>query len=62
VKPNGRQIRNIVTYARALAKSEDRLIESDHLVRVADMTEQFTVKMQDMLQKQRHRNELNYEE
>jgi hypothetical protein len=62
VKPNGRQIRNIVTYARALAKSEDRLIELDHFIRVTDTTEQFTVKMQDLLQKQRHRNELDYEE
>jgi hypothetical protein len=62
MKPNGRQICNIVTYARALAKSEDRLIELDHLIRVADTTEQFTVKMQDLLQKQRHQNELDYEE
>jgi AAA+ superfamily predicted ATPase len=33
VKPNGRQIRNIVAYARALAKSEDKLIDVDHLIR-----------------------------
>jgi hypothetical protein len=62
VKPNGKQIRNIVTYARALAKSEDRPIDLGHLIRVADTTEQFTAKIQDLLQKQRHRNELDYQE
>ena len=60
-KPNGRQIRNIVTYARALAKSEDQKITLDHLLRVAETTEVFTNRMAGLLQKQRNRNELDWE-
>jgi hypothetical protein len=66
-KPNGRQIRNIVTYARALAKSEKdekgnkRLLTLDHLMRVAEMTTTFTESMKELMQRQRLTNELEYE-
>jgi hypothetical protein len=60
--PNGRQIRNIVTYARALAKSEGKPLTIEHLLSVADTTSTFTDSMKDLTRRQRERSEVNYDE
>lgn len=61
-KANGRQIRNIVTGARALAKRKDELLTIDHLVTVDETTSDFMNSMADLMQKQRARNEVDYEQ
>lgn len=59
-KTNGRQIRNIVTYARALAKSEKSKLTIKHLDRVDQVTSDFTESMKDSFNRQRARNEVDY--
>ena len=61
-KPNGRQIRNIVTYARALAKSENKKMTLQHLERLAEMTSIFMDSMKSLNRDSHERNELPYEE
>jgi hypothetical protein len=61
-KPNGRQIRNTVTYARALAKSENTKATLDHPITVAETTSTLTESMKESTRSQRSRNELAYEE
>jgi hypothetical protein len=61
-KANGRQIRNIVTYARALAKSEKKKLTLEHLIRVDDVTSNFTESMKEVFNRQRARNEVDYED
>ncbi len=56
-KSNGRQIRNIVNGARALAKSEGTCLTVKHIERVEENTAKFTESMSESLQKQRHRRE-----
>jgi hypothetical protein len=41
-KAKGRRIRNAVTYARALAMSEDKELTLRHIVRVNEDTSKFT--------------------
>ena len=57
-KANGRQIRNIVAGAHALALHEGELLDINHLVKVEEATATFIDKMADMMQKQRAKNEL----
>ena len=57
--PNGRQIRNIVTYAWALAKNEDEKLSIKHLQSVANMTLDFTESMKDLTRKQRDMSEVD---
>jgi hypothetical protein len=57
--PNGRQIRNIVTYAWALAKSEGKELEIGHLQSVANTTLDFTDSMKDLTRKQRDKSEVD---
>lgn len=59
-KANGRQIRNIVTYARALAKSEGVKLTIKHLNRVDQVTSDFTESMKEVFTRQRARNEVDY--
>lgn len=59
-KANGRQIRNIVTGARALAKSKNEKLKLEHLVTVDETTTNFIISMAEMIQKQRARNEADY--
>jgi hypothetical protein len=61
-KANGRQIRNIITYARALAKSEGAKLTLLHLTRVDQVTSEFTESMKDVFTRQRARNEVDYED
>ncbi|KAL9082277.1 MAG: hypothetical protein Q9165_008922, partial [Trypethelium subeluteriae] len=61
-KANGRQIRNIVAGARALAKSKDQLLSLEHLVAVDETTSNFIRSMADLMQKQRARNEVDFEQ
>ena len=61
-KANGRQIRNIVTGARALAKSKNQRLTLEHLVTVDETTSNFINSMADLMQKQRARNEIDYEQ
>lgn len=61
-KANGRQIRNIVTYARALAKSEKSKLTVKHLNRVDQVTSDFTESMKEVFNRQRARNEVDYED
>lgn len=61
-KANGRQIRNIVTGARALAKSKKQPLALEHLVTVDETTSNFINSMADLMQKQRARNEVDYEQ
>ncbi|KAF3035289.1 hypothetical protein E8E12_001623 [Didymella heteroderae] len=56
-KTNGRQIRNIVTYARALAASEGQKLTLKHLVRVDEVTSRFTESMKESFDRQRAKNE-----
>lgn len=60
-KANGRQIRNIVTGARALAKSKGEKLSVEHLLTVDETTSNFITSMADLMQKQRARNEVDYE-
>jgi hypothetical protein len=48
VSTNGRQSRNIIAYARALAKSEGELLMIKHLTSVGDTTSTFTDSMRDL--------------
>lgn len=57
-KANGRQIRNIVTYARALATSENKKLTLRHLVRVDEVTSKFTESMKESFDRQRAKNEV----
>jgi hypothetical protein len=57
-KANGRQIRNIVTCARALAKSEGAKLTLLHLTRVDQVTSEFTESMKDVFTRQMARNEV----
>ncbi|KAH6621735.1 hypothetical protein C7974DRAFT_314820 [Boeremia exigua] len=59
-KTNGRQIRNIVTYARALAKSEGGRLTIKHLNRVDQVTSDFTESMKEVFTRQRARNEVDF--
>ncbi|KAJ8110721.1 hypothetical protein OPT61_g6504 [Boeremia exigua] len=59
-KANGRQIRNIITYARALAKSEGVKLTIKHLNRVDQVTSDFTESMKEVFTRQRARNEVDY--
>lgn len=60
-KANGRQIRNIVTGARAWAKQHKEKLTLSHLVKVDDATQHFIEKMADIVQKQRARNEVDFD-
>jgi len=60
-KANGRQIRNIVTGARRLAKSKGERLSLKHLITVHDTTSDFINGMAELMQKQRAKNELDYE-
>lgn len=51
---NGRQIRNIVTSAQALARSEKKLLTRDHLDDVLKMTDKFQRALQDVISQSRH--------
>lgn len=55
---NGRQIRNIVTYAWALARSEGNKLNYEHLRSVADTTLEFTDSMKDLTRRQREKSEV----
>jgi SpoVK/Ycf46/Vps4 family AAA+-type ATPase len=59
-KTNGRQIRNIVTYARALATSQNSKLTMIHLSRVDQVTSDFTESMKEVFNRQRARNEVDY--
>ncbi|XP_014551171.1 hypothetical protein COCVIDRAFT_31239 [Bipolaris victoriae FI3] len=59
VPPNGRQIRNIVTHAWALAKSEEEKLNIQHLQSVANMTLDFTESMKDLTMRQRDMSEVD---
>lgn len=54
---NGRQIRNIVSGAQALAKSEDEKLSYDHLSVVYDATSDFVQSLKDLTLQKRGRNE-----
>lgn len=54
---NGRQIRNIVTSAQALAASQDVPLEFDHINHVYDTTVDFLESLKDLTQQKRGRNE-----
>lgn len=58
---NGRQIRNIVTYARALAKSEGSKLTLQHLISVDDTTKVFMNNMSDLVSIQRAKSEARYD-
>ncbi|KAF9699918.1 hypothetical protein EKO04_002676 [Ascochyta lentis] len=58
---NGRQIRNIVTYARALAKSENSKLTLQHLISVDDTTKVFMNNMSDLVSIQRAKSEARYD-
>lgn len=58
-KANGRQIRNIVSGALALAKQEGSKLTPSHLSRVDDATATFIDKMADTTNKQRAKNEVD---
>jgi hypothetical protein len=60
--PNRRQIRNIVTYARALALSEGKPMKLDHLIKIADITSAFMDSMKNLTQDRPKRNELPFNE
>lgn len=60
-KTNGRQIRNIVTGARGLARSKGEKLALKHLVRVFETTSDFINSMAEVTQKQRIKNELDYD-
>jgi hypothetical protein len=51
-----------VTYARALAKSEKKKLTLEHLIRVDDVTSNFTESMKEVFNRQRARNEVDYED
>jgi hypothetical protein len=59
---NGRQIRNIVTYALALARSEGSRMNINHLTRVAETTSTFTDSMREITRKQRLKSEVEFED
>ena len=54
---NGRQIRNIVSSAQALAKSESRKMDFNDLLAVHEMTVDFLESLKDLTQSTRSRNE-----
>jgi len=54
---NGRQIRNIVSAAQALARSERQDLSFDHLSRVYDATTDFVQSLKDLTLQKRGRNE-----
>jgi AAA+ superfamily predicted ATPase len=58
-KVNGRQIRNIVTGARMLAKSKNEGLSLKHLTSVHDTTSEFISSMADLMQRQRAKNDLD---
>lgn len=60
-KPNGRQIRNIVTYARALAKHDKEPLVLRHLTAVAETTSAFTESMKDTTNRIRMKNEVDWD-
>jgi len=51
---NGRQIRNIVKSAEALARSEKKSLNRDHLDDVLKMTDKFQRALQDVISQSRH--------
>lgn len=51
---NGRQIRNIVTSAQSLARSQKMLLTRDHLDDVLKMTDKFQRALQDVISQSRH--------
>lgn len=57
-KVNGRQIRNIVTGARMLAKSKEKKLAMEHLISVHDTTSEFISSMEELMMRQREKNEL----
>lgn len=54
---NGRQIRNIVTSAQALAASQKERLSFDHLEKVLDMTMNFVESMKDLTNSKRKLHE-----
>ena len=59
---NGRQIRNIVASAHALARHDNTKLTFDHLDRVYEMTSQFLESLRDQAVAARGRNEAGYVE
>ena len=59
-KANGRQIRNIVTYARALAKRSGEKLTIEHLIKVDKKTTKFITSIAENVAMQRLKNEAGY--
>lgn len=59
-KINGRQIRNIITSANLLAKSQNKKLRFKHIEDVHEITEQFLDGLKDLTQKKRTVNEGTY--
>jgi hypothetical protein len=60
-KANGRQIRNIVTGARAWARKRGEKMTMEHLLKVDDTTTLFNDAMSELIHKQRAKNEVEYD-
>ncbi|PSN70325.1 P-loop containing nucleoside triphosphate hydrolase protein [Corynespora cassiicola Philippines] len=54
---NGRQIRNIVSGAQALAKSQDKKLSYDHIYKIYEATSDFVQSLKDLTLQKRGRNE-----
>lgn len=54
---NGRQIRNIISSAQAMAHNEQRKLNKDHIVEIYEATEAFITCLKDLTTTKRARNE-----
>jgi AAA+ superfamily predicted ATPase len=58
IKLNGRQIRNVVSSAQALARGERHGLRKDHIKRVMNITKEFQEQLESLVQEARANNEV----
>lgn len=59
-KLNGRQIRNVISSAQALARSHGGTLKKDHIKKVMDITKSFQEQLDKLMQASRAQNEVEW--